>query len=162
MNKNSRIVSVIAIASATVIILALSWENHFSARIRSCDDGPHTTMDIRDFVTQYSGYSVEFEASIANRGQLGGKLEPHQLQQLSEASQTANEFRKWLVAGYNACAITKAQFADFGVRFQHLDQVSRQINAFSSKAVLTPSDSQALSSLVEDYRATASRLGQMK
>ena len=77
------------------------------------------------------------------------------MQQVSEALQTANEFRKWLVAGYNSCAITSAQFAEFGVKFQRMDQLSRQIETLSQKSHLDPAETKTLASLVEEYRTTA-------
>jgi hypothetical protein len=162
MSKNTRIVFLAAIACTALITLVLVWNSRFSPQVQDCGDGPRTTIDTRDFQTRYSAYSVEIEASISDRQKLAGKLEPHQLQQLSEALQMANEFRKWLVAGYNSCAISKGQFAEFGTRFQHLDQLSRQIDNLSNKATLTSDDSRTLSSLVEEYRATASTLGRQQ
>lgn len=157
MTKNSRLVYVTAIIAAAIIVvlLILVWSNRFSPEVHACADGPHTTIDARDFRTRYFAYSLELEASLADRGKLAGKLEPHQLQQVSEALQTANEFRKWLVAGYNSCAITSAQFAEFGVKFQRMDQLSRQIETLSQKSHLDPAETKTLASLVEEYRTTA-------
>ena len=79
-----------------------------------CDDGPRQRIDIRDFVTQYSAYSVEFESRIGDKVELSGKLDPVQLQALTEATQQSNEFRKFLIAGYNGCAISQQQYGELG------------------------------------------------
>jgi len=123
-----------------------------------CADGPRQTIDIRDFVTKYSRYSAEFEASVTGQGKLVGKLEPIQLESLTEAAQQANEFRKYLVAGYNGCAVSAGQYADFGVRFQALDGLARQIDRLSSKTSLDATDRSALSGLVRRYVAATQEL----
>jgi hypothetical protein len=125
-----------------------------------CGDGPRRTIDIRDFATKYSAYSVEFEASVADKAKLSGKVTPAQLQQLSEALQSAQDFRKFVVAGYNSCAIDKEQYAKFGARFQALDNVSRQINSLASKPALSNDEESELSKLIEAYVALGRKLGE--
>ena len=61
------------------------------------------------------------------------------------------EFQKFLVAGYNACAISKVQFAELRTRFEVLDMLSRQINSFVGKPELSESDKASLSDLVNQY-----------
>ncbi len=116
-----------------------------------CSDGPRRTIDIRDFVTQYSAYSAQFEATIGNKAKFAGKIDPMRLQQLSESVQHANEFRKYLVAGYNSCAITKADYALYGRRFHELDSLSRQIDILVSQRDMRGGDGDRLKSLVERY-----------
>ncbi len=117
------------------------------------------TVDIRDFISQYAAYSVEFEASVAGRGTLVGKIEPRQLQSLTEATQQANEFRKFPVAGYNSCATTAAQYAEFGIQFQALDGLARQIDALSSGPDLSDADRANLVALVSRYVEATQELG---
>jgi len=69
----------------------------------------------------------ELRAERRAKARLPTKLEPTQTQQMSEALQQADEFRKYVVAGYNACAVTKDQYARFGARFQALDALERRI-----------------------------------
>ena len=104
-------------------------------------------------------YSVEFEASIGEKTKFSGKLTPSQVQQLSESLQQATEFRKFLVAGFNACAISKAQYAEYGVKFQALDALSRQIDSLAGQSTLSDSDRTRLSELVQRFIAATQELG---
>ncbi len=130
-----------------------------SSRTITCDDGPRQTIDIRDFVIRYSAYSVEFESRIGNKAEFSGKLDPVQLQSLTEAAQQSNEFRKFLVAGYNGCAISKEQYGTFGARFQALDGLALRIDAFSSEVSLDQGGKQKLADLVDQYVELTSGLG---
>src|SRR5712692_2252308 len=111
MTKNIKVVSLCALGVVALFVLALVGRDVFLRPhgIVDCGDGPRRTIDIRDFATQYSAYSIELEASLTDKAKVSAKLNPIQLQQLSEALQSANEFRKYVVAGYNACALTKSQ-----------------------------------------------------
>lgn len=151
MSTNATILICFAIAAALAIVIFLTRESHRRPKVIQSADGPRHTIDIRDFLTKYSGYSVELEASVGDKTKVSTKLTPGQLQQMSESLQSANEFRKYVVAGYNACAISEAQFAQYGERFQKLDALSRQINAFLSKPSLAESESADLSNLVKEY-----------
>jgi hypothetical protein len=124
-----------------------------------CADGPRNKIDIRDFSTTYWTYAVNFEASLADKAKFSGKLDPTQLQQLSEATQQAQEFRKFLVAGYNVCAISKGQFESFGQSFYALDSLSRQIDSLASRPSLSGSDKIALNRLIREYGDLVNRLG---
>jgi hypothetical protein len=148
--------------SAVVIILAVVLGRDFFLRRgggHDCGDGPRPTIDIRDFTTQYSSYSVELEGSLNNKAKLSTKVTPVQLQQLSEAMQSANEFRKFVVAGYNSCAITKEQYAKIGQRFQTLDGLAREVNQLAGSASLSSEQSKNLTVLVTQYADLARKLG---
>lgn len=124
-----------------------------------CDDGARRTIDIRDFTTQYSAYSLELEASVQDKIKISTKLTPVQQQQLSEALQSANEFRKFVVAGYNSCAVTKAQYSQYGARFQTLDNLGREINQLTAKPSLSEEETKNMASLVSQYAELARKLG---
>jgi len=124
-----------------------------------CGDGSRRTIDIRDFTTQYSAYSLELEASIAEKGKLSTKITPVQLQQLSEAMQSAREFRKFLVAGYNSCAVTKAQYGQYGARFQALDNLAREMNELAAKPSLPQTETTKLAALISQYGELSKKLG---
>lgn len=116
MTKNAKTISFAAIGAVVLIVGAYMAIDLYLPRPRriDCGDGPTATIDIRDFVTQYSAYSVELEGSIAGKGKVSINLNPVQVTQISEALQSANEFRKYVVAGYNSCAITQAQYGEDG------------------------------------------------
>ncbi len=123
-----------------------------------CPEGPRRTIDIRAFEVTYSAYSVSFEAKVTDRGELSGKVDPVQLLALSDAAQQAAEFRKLLVAGYNSCAISNAQFSSAGARFQVLDGLAREIETISKRPELSGSEKTRLGSLAEEYVRHASKL----
>src|SRR5215472_1124329 len=130
MNKNSKSVWIVAILAATAVIIVLLFLYRGSMRpptkVIDCGDGPRPLVDMDDFDTKYWAYSYEFQADIANRARLAGKIQPVQLQKLSDALQEANEFRKLLVAGYNSCAISKKEFDADAARFEELNSLSLQ------------------------------------
>jgi hypothetical protein len=161
MSKNSKTIWLVSIGA--VVLLAIVFVGRdlflFKARDLQCEDGPRKTIDIRDFITQYSAYSVELEGAVSDK-KLTAKLNPVQLQQLSESLQHANEFRKFLVAGYNACAVSKKQYTEYGATFQALDSLSRQINTISAKPELSAQESTELGNLVKQYVNLSQQLAQ--
>lgn len=160
MTKNARTVWLFGLAAGVLVLLVWAGRDYFltGGKEIQCSDGPRRTIDLRNFRTQYSAYSVEFEGSIADKGKFGGKISPVQLQQLSESLQQANEFRKWLVAGYNSCAITRAGFEEYGKVFQSIDSVAREIDRLSGKTGLTEAETAALRSLVDQFITLSQRL----
>jgi len=125
----------------------------------TCEDGPRRTIDVRDFTTTYWAYSIEFEASMEDKTRLSGKLEPKQLQKLSESLQQANEIRKFIVAGFNACAITKVQYLQYCAQFQMLDDLARQIDNLTKNKTLSDVDRNTLMNLVQRYIELTKELG---
>lgn len=159
MTKNAMIVgraTIVAVAVIIVFWLGKDWLQSVAHKIE-CDDGPRQTIDLRDFILQYSAYSVEFQAAAGNEARFSGKVEPILHQQLTEAFQQAMEFRKFLVAGYNACAVTKAQYALFGTQFQAMDGLARQIDSLTKQPELAAVDRMRLSELVTQYVAIAQK-----
>lgn len=116
-----------------------------------CPEGSHPRIDIRDFIVQYSAYSAEFELNLTNKGTLSGKIDPVKLQELTEAAQQTAEFRKFLVAGYNSCAISPQEYARFGTQFQSLDGLARRIDVLLNKEGLSKNEHAQLNSLVDEY-----------
>jgi hypothetical protein len=157
----SKTVFGMAVTLALVIVAALFLGRDLLLRQGSaiqCPDGPRRTIDIRAFEVTYSSYSVAFEAKITDRGELSGKVDPVQLMALSDAAQQAAEFRKLLVAGYNSCAISSAQFSTAGARFQVLDGLAREIDRMSKRPGLSQDERTRLASLAEEYVRHASKL----
>jgi hypothetical protein len=161
LTKNAKTISLVVIAALIIVAVIafgrdtiLRWPRSFD-----CGDGPRRTIDIRDFSAQYSGYSLELEAAVKDRARISTKVSPVQLQQLSEAVQNAQEFRKYVVAGYNSCAITKRQYSQFGARFQTLDSIAREIDQLADSSPLSSEQSKNLAFLITQYAELARKDG---
>jgi hypothetical protein len=152
VTKNAKTVSLAAIMAVVLVVLVVIGRDLLlRRRIVDCGDGPRPTIDIRDFTTQYSAYSVELEASVSDKAKIATKINPTQLQQLSEAMQNSREFRKYVVAGYNSCAVTKEQYGQYGARFQALDSLAREIENLAVRASLPPKEKEKLAELIGQY-----------
>ena len=161
MTKNTKTVVLTSIVAAILIIVTFVMRDLWlNPKTITCSDGPRRTIDTRDFNTKYWAYSVQFEASVADKAKFSGKLEPVQLQQLSEAMQSANEFRKLVVHGYNACAISGARYDQVGARFQTLDSLSREMDTLAKKSNLTPAEQSQLGNLTKQYIETSRKLSE--
>ncbi|MGH9431608.1 MAG: hypothetical protein ACRD3T_08700 [Terriglobia bacterium] len=161
MKKNSKTVAIVAIVVVFIAILAFVVRDLYLRHPKTvtCSDGTHPTIDIRDFTTQYWAYSVKLEASVADKAKVSTELDPQELEQVSEALQQAREFRKYVVAGYNSCAITQAQYAQFGSRFNALDALAREINTLILKPSLSQGQNTKLAGLISQYGDLAGQLG---
>jgi len=98
VTKNTKVISLAAIAAALIIVVLVMSRDMFLRRPQEfqCEDGPRRTIDMRDFATRYSGYSVELEANVQDKAKVSTKVAPVQLQQLTEALQNTQEFRKFV------------------------------------------------------------------
>jgi len=161
MTKNTKIVILAGIGLAVLVVVSIVGRD-MAIRLRGtfdCGDGPRRTIDIRDFTTKYSAYSVELETSVANKAKIATRLNPVQQQQLSEATNNSREFRKYVVAGFNSCAVSKAQFAQFGATFQALDSLAREIDNLTRKPSLSEEETAQLAGLISQYGGLVHRLG---
>lgn len=161
MTKNTKVISLAVIAAAIVIVVIVVSRDMLLRRAHEfdCGDGPRRTIDMRDFSTKYSGNSVELEANVQDKAKVSTKVTPVQLQQLAEASQNAQEFRKFVVAGYNSCGITKAQYSEYGARFQALDALAREINQLTGTPMRSPEQDKNLASLIAQFAELARKAG---
>ena len=123
-------------------------------------EGPRPKIDLRQFETSYTGYSVFLEAEVTGKGKLSGRIEPSALQKLSDSLQSGQEFRKALVAGYNSCAITRPDYQKAILRFQALDGIARQISTLAEKASVSRQEEDELKELVDQYSRMSQRLGE--
>ena len=133
------------------------WSRH--QRCFDCGDGQRCTIDTRQFATQYSAYSLQLEASVNDKSKISVKLDPVQVEKLSEAMQSANEFRKFVVSGFNSCGVTKAQYGQFGAKFQALDSLAREINTLVSQPARSAEETKKLTRLVNEYADLAHKMG---
>jgi hypothetical protein len=161
VTKNSKIVATVAIVAVVVVVVVLVARDLFLGRQKTvtCPDGPHPTIDIRDFTTQYWAYSAKLEATVADKTKVSAELDPRVLAQASDALQEAKEFRKYVVAGYNSCAVTAAQYAQFGARFNTLDRLAGEINTLISKPSLSQDENVKLAGLISQYGDLVRQLG---
>jgi len=161
VTKNTKVISLAAIAAALIIVVLVMSRDMFLRRPQEfqCEDGPRRTIDMRDFATRYSGYSVELEANVQDKARVSTKVAPVQLQQLTEALQNTQEFRKFVVAGYNSCGITKAQYSEYGARFQALDALAREINQLTASPSLSAEQSKNLTTLIAQFAELAQKAG---
>jgi hypothetical protein len=152
--KTASVHVLVAIVAVIVLLGAIlaGWDIWIrKQREFTCGDGPRYAIDTRQFTTQYSAYSAQLEANIGGKGKVALKIDPVQVQKLSEAMQSASEFQKYLVAGFNSCAIEKVQYARLGTKFHALDQLARQIGDLASKSSPTTEEGASLSELVDQY-----------
>jgi hypothetical protein len=161
MTNSAKTVAIFAIAAAVLVTLVIVIRDILLRQPRTvhCPDGSHPTIDIRDFTTQYWAYSVKLEANVTDTAKVSAELDPQELEQLSEALQRAREFRKYIVAGYNSCAITQSQYAQFGARFNALDALAREINTLISKSPLSQGENTKVARLIGQYLDLARQLG---
>jgi hypothetical protein len=158
-SANSRwIILVAGISALAALWFGWDWWNRHQRPI-DCGDGQRYAIDTRQFATQYSAYSLQLEASVNDKRKISVKIDPVQVEKLSEAMQNANEFRKYVVSGFNSCAITKAQYGQFGARFQALDSLAREINELVSQPARSGEQTTKLTSLVNEYADLARKLG---
>ena len=153
----------ITLVVGSVVLLAALWFGwdlrNRHGRVLNCSDGQRYAIDTREFATQYTAYSLKLEGSLNDKAKGSLTLDPVQHDKLSDAIESANEFRKYLVSGYNGCAITQIQYAKFGARFQVLDGLARQIDTLSKMPSRTDADSASLATLIDQYSELAHKLG---
>ena len=157
-------IGVVGLAGVLTILMViiLAWDLY---QKRSdcilCSDGQHCRIDMRDFVATYSAYSIQLEAGVGRQKDFAGRLrlDPVQLKQVSDSLQHANEFRKYLVAGYNSCAISAAAYERDGRLFQAMDNVAREINHLAGSFSGEPLEHDHLTRLISQFNHLAKQLG---
>ena len=157
---NVRLAGVIVVGILLLAGLWVSWDLwNRHQRCFDCGDGQRCTIDARQFATQYSAYSLQLEASLKDGTKFSAKLDPIQQEKLSEAMQSANEFRKYVVSGFNSCAITKSQYSQLGVKLQVLDSLAREIRELASQPARSAEENARLTTLVNEFDDVAHKLG---
>jgi hypothetical protein len=160
-SANASIVAIAAILAFTILIIAWIYRPQPVKPLGQvpCPDGSYRSLiDAGKFDTQYWAYSIKLEASLSEKEKLSAALEPQVLHQLSEAVQQGNEFRKWLVYSYNACAIPQREYDDYGAGFQGLDNVARNLQESIEKGVHTAADRAGIAALAKTYVQLAQAL----
>ena len=124
----------------------------------SCGDGPRRTIDSRKFLTRFDGYAGELEAHYGGTASLSAKLTEIQIRQLSDATMSAHQFRLYVVEGFNSCAISKQEFAQFGLWIEQLNSLERELDSLLKKSALSADDRQTLDKLTDEYITAAKNL----
>jgi hypothetical protein len=162
LNKNTKIVILTGILALFIVVLVSIWRAREKDLPRTVDCGPaegvHHVINERQFATQYTGYTLTLEGELKDKAKFSAKLGESQFQQLSDALQQGNEFRKALVAGYNACAISKDQYSKQVPQFQAIDSIASQINVYTAKHTLKGVEQQQLQQLIQEYVELTNRL----
>jgi hypothetical protein len=158
VTKNTKVVLLVAMILVFLVVIIFIGRDLLFHRTFDCGDGPRRTIDIKSFTTQYSAYAVELEVNVADKAKISTKLNPVQLQQLSEAIQHVRLFWQSVVAGYNSCAINKTQYAQYGARFQVLENLAREINELTRISSLSQKETAKLATLIKEYGELAWKL----
>jgi hypothetical protein len=162
MNKTAGLVLVVAILVIGALVVVWMYRPRRTEPLATitCSDGPRLLIEAGKFDTQYWAYSIKLEGTLGSKAKLAAEIEPKQLQQLSEAMQQGNEFRKWLVNSYNACAVTREHYAAYGVSFQGMDNAARNIQEALVRGIHSAADRASLAALVKTYLQLAGNLQQ--
>ena len=153
----------IASLSASLLLLFFASASRcWAQNKKSCPDGDHYEIDVKQVALQYDVSS--FAGTLSALSVLGARLEvaPKKLQEASAATQQWDVFVKGLAAGYNSCAITRQQYADGLNRIYPrlkedaagLEEIRKAI-AEGKKA-----DEQHLQSLLDSYYANLRQFAQ--
>jgi hypothetical protein len=138
-----------AALAITVLLITLDYRKSTGRSIQ-CGDGTRPVIDIRDFTVEYSAHSAALGANIGKYA-LTASVQPVQLQILSQATQQQIEFEKNLIAAYNACAITKEQYASSTNRLFRLNAIARQIDDLLAKPSLAEAEKAALQTFTSEF-----------
>jgi hypothetical protein len=157
--RNNLLFPIIVLVSGALIVVWIYRPRTVALPTITCGDGQRRLIDARAFDTRYWVYSVRLEGTIGDGKTVGGSLDPQKLEQLSDALMEANEYRKWLVNSYNACAITQAQYSELGATFQQMDQVAGNIQSGLKAASSSPDERADVTALVDEYIRLSRQLG---
>lgn len=149
-----------AISLAGLLLVAFLFRDVFlrMGGMITCEDGTRGRIDTREFETKYWVYNVQLEATLSDKQKLTGKFEPTQLEQLSESIKQANEFRKFLVHSFNACAITRADYVSYEKQFTQLDSLARQMSDIAGHKNVSETDKVQLRTLIKEYAEVSRQL----
>lgn len=156
---SSKAVALTVIGAAVIVVLVFVIRDFYlrpHAGV-NCADGPHPVIDMRDFTTQYWTYSAKLEANIAGKAHASGEIDPKIVAQVSQSLQESNEFRKYVVAGYNSCAITPSEYRQLEAQFKTLENLAQRIDLVMLKPSLSQQDKTLLSALITQYGDLARR-----
>lgn len=161
MNRNVKAVAILLVIAGVAMVAGyFVWDMHVRRLgTVSCADGPHPTIEPRDFTTRYWTYSVKLEARVSGKAELSTGLDPKMLQQLSEALQETREFSNLVAAGYNSCVIKQSQYERYEIHAYAADNLAQKIDSLLSRQSISPDEKAELGDLLDQYSDMVRRLG---
>jgi hypothetical protein len=143
-------ITVISTILFAVFYLSIDYLKHRPRTIH-CDDGQRETVDYRDLQLKYSSYNISLNVEVMNklkvRPEIGSKL----LQTAYESTQGWDQFLKGLVAGFNSCAISKADYNLALQRYKAMEDISKNLSQRLQKNTLSKQDVEIIRLLIEQY-----------
>src|SRR6516162_102594 len=137
-----------------VVFLTLPMAGFAQNQVR-CGSDLRNRMDEKQLAIQYN--ASELIATLGPLSYMGARMTvaPKTLQTASAATQQWNEYLKGLAAGWNACAITKEQYAEALQKlYPGMQQDGRGIEAIRQQlAANRRIDEQRLTALLDSYTA---------
>jgi hypothetical protein len=137
------------VAFLAILLAAWNLAVHASRRIE-CADGTRRTIDLADFRSPDWAYRGAIELKSRDR-ELSARLDPVLLSTLSESAQKARDWRLFLVASYNSCAVSKADYLRLSGRNEELATLERAIDERLRAAASRPADAAELEQLIDHY-----------
>jgi len=152
--------ALIGACTIIVVVAVFAIYSFVSHRPVRCPDGTsRPRIDAASFQTQYSGYSAKLSARFGAGKELAGEITPKQLLAMSEAIQFARLHLQALAEGYNACAVSVAEFNDSRDRFSAMEDIARQMDAIFANGARSPGARAQLSGLVDRFLELAGHSG---
>lgn len=144
------------VAFLAVLLAVWNLAVHASRRIE-CADGARRTIDLADFRSPDWAYRGAIELKSRDRA-LSARLDPVLLATLSESAQKARDWRLFLVASYNSCAVSKADYLRLVGRHEEISTLERAIDERLRATASHPADTAELERLIDRYHQVTSSL----
>ena len=164
MNRNVKAVAILLVIAGVAMVAGyFVWHIYVRRLVTvSCADGPHSTIEPRDFTTRYWTYSMNLEATVAGKAELSTGLDPKMLQQLSEALKETREFSNLVAAGYNSCEITQGQYERYEIHAYAADNLAQEIDSLLSRQSISPDEKTELAGLLISIATWSDGSGQIR
>lgn len=123
-----------------------------------CADGERQTIDYRVIQLKYSANKISLEVEVMNKLKLRPEIDPQVLQIAVESTQEWDQFLKGLVAGFNSCAVNKADYALILQRYKRMEDTSKNLSQLLQKSTLTQQDVETATQLIKQYSSLSQEL----
>lgn len=154
--KNATIIAIGVVLLVALYFLLDFWK--YRPRTIKCDDGERQTIDYRDIQLQYSANNISLEMEVINKLKVRTELDPQVLQTAFESTQGWDQFLKGLIAGFNSCAVNKADYALILQRYKSMEDTSKNLSKLLQKSTLTQQDVETATQLIKQYSSLSREL----